>query len=110
MKMFNVLRALILFSALAAVIAATGCTHARRAPQEPAPVARKEPKPSVAQVQRQYYDLGLKQYTGENYREAKQSFIRVVEKGPGTPLGLKAQENLRKIDRILKTVEEIESK
>ncbi len=61
-------------------------------------------------AQQQHYDQGLQYYSQEHYRQAKESFQQVVELGPNTPLGVKAQENLRKIDRILKTLEEIESK
>ena len=63
-----------------------------------------------ARAQQQYYDLGVQQYSKENYGEAKESFERAVELGPNTALGAKAQENLKKIQRILKTLEEIESK
>jgi outer membrane protein assembly factor BamD (BamD/ComL family) len=63
-----------------------------------------------ARAQQQYYDQGLQQYSKDNYGEAKASFQQVVDLGPNTTLGLKAKENLKKIDQILKTVEEIESK
>ena len=59
-------------------------------------------------AQKRHYDQGLQQYSKDNYGEAKKAFQQVVDLGPGTPLGLKAQENLKKIDKILKTLEEIE--
>ena len=73
------------------------------------------PKPTRTQhvdvaAQQKYYDLGLQQYSRENYGEARDAFEKVVEYGPTTSLGVKAQENLRKIQRILRTVEEIEKK
>jgi TolA-binding protein len=67
-------------------------------------------KPVDAKAQQRYYDLGLQQYSDENFGKAKESFQQVIEYGPNTGLGLKAQENLKKIERILKTLEEIEAK
>jgi Tfp pilus assembly protein PilF len=67
-------------------------------------------RPPDARAQQQYYDLGVQQYSKENYGEAKEAFEKALELGPNTALGAKAQENLKKIQRILKTVEEIESK
>ena len=63
-----------------------------------------------AKAQQRYYDQGLQQYSKDNYGEAKAAFQQVVDLGPNTTLGLKAQENLRKIEQILKTLEEIEAK
>jgi outer membrane protein assembly factor BamD (BamD/ComL family) len=67
-------------------------------------------KPVDAKVQQRYYNRGLKQYSNEKYGKAKETFQRVTEYGPNTVLGIKARENLKKIERILKTLEEIESK
>jgi len=61
-------------------------------------------------AQQQHYDEGLQQYSKDNYGEAKEAFQQVVDLGPNTELGLKAKENLKKIDQILKTLDEIESK
>jgi len=61
-------------------------------------------------VQQQYYDKGLQHYSRENYGDARKAFQHAVDLGPNTALGQKAQENLRKIQQIMKTVEEIESK
>lgn len=76
----------------------------------PKPVDQPQSKHVDAKAQQQYYDLGLQQYSNENYGEAKKTFQQVIEYGPNTVLGLKARENLKKIERILKTLEEIESK
>jgi outer membrane protein assembly factor BamD (BamD/ComL family) len=84
----------------------TGCMVPKAAPP-PKSSARQHVD---ARAQQQYYDLGLQQYTKENYGEAKEAFEQVIELGPNSALGLKAQENLKKIHRILKTLEEIESK
>ena len=67
-------------------------------------------KPVDAKTQQRHYDLGLQQYSDENFGKAKESFQQVIEYGPNTVLGLKAQENLKKIERILKTLEEIKAK
>lgn len=69
-----------------------------------------QPKTVDAKAQQYYYDLGLRNYAEENYGEAKKAFRRVIENGPKTALGLKANENLKKIERILKTLAEIEAK
>jgi TolA-binding protein len=69
-----------------------------------------QPKTVDAKAQQYYYDLGLRNYAEENYGEAKKAFHRVIENGPKTALGLKANENLKKIERILKTLAEIEAK
>ena len=63
-----------------------------------------------AKAQHHYYDLGLRQYSQENYGDAKEAFQQAVDFGPNTDLGIKAKENLKKIDQILKTLEEIQSK
>lgn len=84
-------------------------------PPPPKPVTRpsrpaEKRKPVNTKTQQQFYDQGLRAYSKENYEEARAAFKRVVELGSNSPLGLNAQENLRKIQQILKTVEEIESK
>ena len=63
----------------------------------PVPIDYPQAKPVDAKAQQQYYDLGLQQYSKENYGEAKEAFQQVIELGPNTALGLKAQENLKKI-------------
>jgi len=74
--------------------------------------SHKPPRQQVVDVhaQQKYYDQGLQHYSKENYGEAKAAFEKVVEYGPTTSLGIKAQENLKKIQRILKTLQEIEAK
>ncbi len=74
------------------------------------PAVASQPKAVDPKTQQHYYDLGLKHYSDENYGEAKKAFRRVLEYGPKTALGLKAQENIKKIERILKTLAEIEAK
>ena len=95
---------LILYSIVFSILA--GCAFSKAAPPPKAP-ARKHVD---VKAQQKHYDLGLQQYTKENYGEAKEAFEQVVELGPNTALGQKAQENLKKIQRILRTLEEIESK
>jgi len=91
------------------LLALSGCAALRKAPP-PKPATRPQTKPVDAKAQQHYYDLGLQQYSKENYGKAKEAFQQVVEFGPNTALGLKAQENLKKIQQILKTLEELESK
>jgi hypothetical protein len=105
----KLLRKLIIYGVAFLLVA--GCASAPKAPPpHPKPIARPQPKPVDAKAQQQYYDLGLQNYSKENYRGAKEAFQQVIELGPHTALGLKAQENLKKIEQILKTLEEIESK
>jgi tetratricopeptide (TPR) repeat protein len=67
-------------------------------------------RPVDPKVQQHYYDLGLQLYSEENYAEAEEAFQQAVDRGPSTLLGIKAQENIRKIEQILKTLEEMENK
>ena len=83
----------------------SGCALFQKTPPSKTPA-----RPPDARAQQQYYDLGVQQYSKENYGEAKDAFEKALELGPSTALGAKAQENLKKIQRILKTLEEIESK
>jgi outer membrane protein assembly factor BamD (BamD/ComL family) len=101
-------RTLALIAACAVLAAAAGCAWVQRVVHyQP---SDREQKSKDTKSQQQYYDQGLKQYTAENYGEARKAFLRVVDMGPNTQLGLKAQENLKKIERIMKTVEEIEAR
>jgi TolA-binding protein len=96
-----------------AVLVVSGCASFQNAPPPPPPPQQKpvaKPRSVDAKAQQKYYDMGLQQYSGENYREAKKSFEQVIELGPTTTLGVKARENLKKIDQVLKTLEEIKSK
>jgi TolA-binding protein len=67
-------------------------------------------RPADPRAQQRYYDLGLQQYSKEKYERAKESFRHVVEINASNKLGLKAQENIKKIDRILKTLNDMEKK
>ncbi len=98
------LRPLLVSAAL--VILVSGCFLAPKT-HPPKSAARQHVD---AKAQQQYYDLGLQQYSNENYGEAREAFKQVIDLGPNTSLGIKAQENLGKIQRILKTVEELEAK
>jgi len=96
----------LLQATILACLVLSGCMFPK-----PAPPPKSSARQHVdARAQQQYYDLGLQQYTKENYGEAKEAFEQVIELGPNTALGQKAHENLKKIQRILKTLEEIESK
>jgi outer membrane protein assembly factor BamD (BamD/ComL family) len=98
-------RALFLLCTMMLVVL-SGCALFPKTPS-PRPPARQHVD---AKAQQKYYDLGVQQYSRENYGEAKEAFEQVLELGPNTALGSKAQENLKKIQRILKTLEEIEAK
>jgi TolA-binding protein len=105
----SLLRKTLVYAVL--VLVTAGCVtpkKVRRTPRPPS--ARPQPKPVDAKAQQYYYDLGLQQYSKENYDEAEDAFEQAVENGPNTPLGQKAKENLKKVQKILKTLEEIESK
>jgi len=91
------------------LLALSGCAGLRKAPP-PKSAARSQARPVDAKAQKHYYDLGLQQYSKENYGKAKESFQQAVDFGPNTALGVKAQENLKKIQQILKTLEEFDSK
>lgn len=96
----------LLMTAGALCLVLAGCAMFQKTP----PAKTPRPQHVDSRAQQQYYDLGLQQYTKENYGEAKEAFEQAVELGPNTALGQKAQENLKKIQRILKTLQEIESK
>jgi hypothetical protein len=106
-----VLRRLLLFCAAFLIVA--GCA---RAPQSPPPprhprrVVHPQQRPVDVKAQKRYYDEGLQYYSAEHYLKAKEAFEEVVDLGPHTALGIKAQENLRKIETILKTLNELESR
>lgn len=91
-----------------------GCTTGPKIPPLPLPLPPQKPsthQPHIdPKAQQQHYDEGLQQYSKDNYGEAKAAFQSVVDLGPNTALGLKAKDNLKKIDQIIKTLEEIESK
>jgi outer membrane protein assembly factor BamD (BamD/ComL family) len=84
------------------------CATAPSAPA--AKPARQQAKQVDAKAQREYYDRGLQSYSQENYRDAREAFQQAVEYGPNTAVGMKAKENLKKTEQILKTLEELEKK
>ena len=104
--MVNTVRSFLACSMM--LLALSGCASLHKAP--PKPAVRAQAKPIDAKAQQHYYDLGIQQYSKENYGKAKEAFQQAVEFGPNTALGVKAQENLKKIQQILKTLEEYESK
>lgn len=97
---------LLTVAAITMCLILAGCVLFQKTPPAKAP----RPQYVDSRAQQQYYDLGLQQYTKENYGEAKEAFEQAIELGPNTTLGQKSQENLKKIQRILKTLQEIESK
>jgi TolA-binding protein len=110
---FNVMQKMFRLAQISCVplLLVIGCASFPNEPQS-APQQRSAGKPrSVdAKAQQKQYDLGLQQYSREDYDEAKKSFEQVIELGPNTALGVKAKENLKKIDQVLKTLEEIKQK
>jgi len=93
----------------------SGCSM-RKGPPPPKPAAKSQPaakqptKTVDTKAQQQFYDRGLQLYSKESYRDAQSAFQQVIELGPNTVLGQKAQENLKKIQQILKTLDEMGSK
>jgi len=108
MTIDRLFRKLILYGMMVLVVA--GCATWQKVPFFHKSTSRPQSKSDEAKTQQYYYNQGLQHYSGENYGEAKKAFEHVIELGPNTVLGLKAQENLKKIHQILKTLEEIESK
>lgn len=104
------LRTLILFCISLPVL--FSCATTRKTPSPSHASRQQQAKPANVNVkaQQQYYDRGLRHYSEENYDQAKDAFEKVVELGPRTNLGLKAQENLKKIEQIQKSLEEIKTK
>jgi TolA-binding protein len=105
------LRKLLSYGAVFLIV--SGCVIAPQAPsppRHPKRAVRQQQRPVDERAQKRYYDEGLQYYSAERYLSAKEAFEEVVDLGPHTALGLKAQENLRKIEKILKTLDELESK
>lgn len=80
------------------------------APAGVIPIPSPAPKPFNPAEQKQLYDLGVKLYSEEKYSDAKKAWGQVIEMNATTDLGLKAQEHLKKVDQMLKTLETIEHK
>lgn len=102
-------RGVLLLVAVFMIALGTGCAQVAKTFTFQ-PSQKQTSKPVNPKVQKQYYDLGLQLYSKESYKEARQAFQTVVDHGPNTTLGLKAQENITKIDQVLKTLEDIQSK
>lgn len=102
-----------LFQSFIMLLVVAGCVTtppAHPSHRKPAKPAVRQSRPVDAKAQQRYYDRGLQYYSKENYDEAEEAFQQVIEFGPNTELGLKAKENLKKIEQIQKTIKEIESK
>lgn len=106
--------------AVIAALALAGCASLKEFQKkhfpkkaEPPPKALPAAKPAVprvdAKAQQQAYDEGMRLYSEEKYREAKQAWQRAVRHGPATELGRKAQEHLQKTEQILQNLKEIEA-
>lgn len=67
-------------------------------------------KPVDPKAQQRFYDQGLQHYSKEKYELAREAFRKVVEISPNNNLGVRAKENLVKINQILKTLEGMKSK
>ncbi len=106
----TVIRHLLLGSAAGLILGACASAPQAPPPPSPKPAVRQQPKIVDAKAQQHYYDLGLQYYSKESYTDAQEAFQEVVNLGPHTALGVKAQENLRKIEKILKTLDEMEKK
>lgn len=98
-----------LFISFVLITALSGCAK-KIEEQQPAPKRSTSRGRVDTKAQQQYYDLGLKYYTDENYTEAKKAFQQVIQNGPDTSLGVKARHNLDKTEQILKTLKEMEDK
>jgi Tfp pilus assembly protein PilF len=91
------------------VLIMSGCAQKKTPSHVPRGKASRQ-QPADPKAQQRYYDLGLQYYSKENYDEARKAFQQALDAAPGTRLGVKAQENIRKIDQILRTLEEMEKK
>lgn len=83
--------------------------HHKAAPKLPSEVEKKK-EAGVKLTQQQYYNIGMKHYSQENYQEAKKAWLMVIKLGKRTALANKARENIKKTDQILKTLKEISGK
>jgi outer membrane protein assembly factor BamD (BamD/ComL family) len=114
MIIMSILRSIVLHPLLLCgvlLLLSAGCAHKRTPPPQASHTKRPPRSPVVdLKAQQRYYDKGLQHYSKENYDEAREAFQQALEAGPNTHLGRKAQENIRKIDQILKTLKEMEKK
>jgi type IV secretory pathway VirB10-like protein len=79
--------------------------HKAAPPKQQAPKA--PPVPLGLSTQQKYYNMGMRYYSQEKYREAKKAWQRVIKLGRRTSLAEKARENIKKVDQILKTLKEM---
>jgi outer membrane protein assembly factor BamD (BamD/ComL family) len=61
-------------------------------------------------VLQDYYNQGLQFYADEQYGKAKKVWMKVIRLGPDTLVAAKARVYVKKVNRILKTLNEIEKK
>lgn len=109
MEMQTSFRKIVLFGV--ALVMITGGAACQKAPPAPSKPAARTPSKSVdAQMAQQYYDRGVQEYSKENYEEAKTLFQRAIDLTPNKELGLKAQENLKKTQQILRTLDKLKTK
>lgn len=80
----------------------TACPR-KTPPQKPPEVV------DMAAIQ-DYYNQGLQFYADEQYVEAKKAWQQVIKLGPKTRLAVKARAYVKKVNRMLKTLTEIEKK
>jgi outer membrane protein assembly factor BamD (BamD/ComL family) len=76
----------------------------RKTPQKPPPEVV-----DMGAIQ-DYYNQGLQFYADEQYGEAKKAWQQVIKLGPNTRLAVKARAYVKKVNRMLKTLQEIENK
>jgi outer membrane protein assembly factor BamD (BamD/ComL family) len=101
-------RKIIFYVATLLIIAGvTACQKAPPAPSKPTPRTHSRADAIAAQ---KYYDQGLQEYSRENYMEARTLFQRVIDLDPNEELKSKAQENLKKTQQTLKSLDRIKAK
>jgi len=67
-------------------------------------------KTTTLTSQQKYYNMGMNYYSQEKYKEAKEAWEKVIKLGKRTALASKARENIKKVEQILKTLEELGAK
>lgn len=92
--------------ALPLVLAALAACQA--GPKKPAKGAPARPVFSAASQQKAY-DRGVAAFSEERYEDARKAWQEAVRMSPGTPVGRKAQENLAKVDTILRNLRALEA-
>lgn len=68
------------------------------------------PEPADSAVLQEYYNQGLQFYADEQYVKARNVWMKVIKLGPDTAVAAKARVYVKKVNRILKTLKEIEKK